>query len=119
MLVVAVGAAHQLFIHPMMKWPGKFADGFLMTRVAKLRLSLSQQKLPFRKVMCRVAIQAAYVAALMGRAQKIAVFLAVLVALEAALHDFRRGNFLEAEDFRRVALALDVCPSRPMAAFAA
>jgi len=38
MLIVAIGAAHQLFIHSMMKWPRKFCDGFLVAAIAKLRL---------------------------------------------------------------------------------
>src|SRR5438552_5524392 len=68
--------------------------------------------------MRRMAIQAAYVAGLMRRAQKIAVFFAILMARQAALHDFRSGNFFEPKDLCRIALAFDVRSSRPMAAFA-
>ena len=55
----------------------------------------------------------------MRRAQKVAVLFAVLVARQAAFHDFCGGNFPEPEDFCRIALAFDVRPSRPVASFAA
>ena len=70
-------------------------------------------------MMRRMAIQAAYVAGLVRRAQKVAVFFAILMARQAALHDFRSGNFFEPKDFCRIALAFDVRSSRPMTSFAA
>src|SRR5438270_13409176 len=70
-------------------------------------------------MMRRMAIQAAYVAGLVRRAQKVAVFFAILMACQAALHDFRSGNFFEPKDFCRIALAFDVRSSRPMTSFAA
>ena len=69
--------------------------------------------------MRRMAIQAAYVAGLVRRAQKVAVFFAILMARQAALHDLRSGNFFEPKDFCRIALAFDVRSSRPMTSFAA
>src|SRR5437660_12276990 len=70
-------------------------------------------------MMRRMAIQAAYVAGLVRRAQKVAVFLAILMARQAALYDLRSGNFFEPKDFCRIALAFDVRSSRPMTSFAA
>src|SRR5439155_12611615 len=70
-------------------------------------------------MMRRMAIQAAYVAGLVRRAQKVAVFFAILMARQAALHDRRGGNFFEPKDFCGIALAFDVRPSRPMTSFAA
>src|SRR5438552_2854878 len=70
-------------------------------------------------MMRRMAIQAAYVAALVRRAQKVAVFFTILMARQAALHDFCGGNFPEPEDSCRIALTFDVRSSRPMTSFAA
>src|SRR5438552_12610064 len=70
-------------------------------------------------MMRRMAIQAAYVAGLVRRAQKVAVFFAILMARQAALHDLRSGNFFEPKDFCWIALAFDVRSSGPVAGFAA
>ena len=118
MRVVAVATLHQPFVHAMMKGPEELLLYFQMAAIAKSRLLLAHQELALFGVVRIVAIRAPYVVLQVRGTPKIAVFLPVGVASQAALTDFLGGSVLEGEDFRLIAAALDVFFARTMAGFA-
>ena len=116
-LVVAVGAGHQLFIHAMMERLGEFGGDFLMASVAKLRLRFSQNEFLCSGMMDGVTVNATQVAGLVCRAEKIAVFLTILMAGEAVGGDVFCSDAAKREDFCRIA-SLGVLAAGAMAALA-
>src|SRR5690242_866399 len=94
MRVVAVRAFHDAFVYAVMKGPVELLLLVEMAGVAERRLTLFQEKLAFFCVMGIMAINAADSVLEVNRARVIAVFLPVLVAIQAARTDFRsRGSF--------------------------
>lgn len=108
MRIVAVAALHEAFVDAVMKRARELLLGFQMAAVTQLRRLLFHQELAFPGVMRTVAIVASDVVLQMRRAREIAVFLAGLVAIEAARAGLCRRNALETENFGLIATALDV-----------
>lgn len=115
-LIVAIGTAHQFFIHAMVEGLGKLGGNFLMASVTKLRLRLAQNEFLCCGMVGRVAINAADVAGFVRRAQKIAVLLSVLVASEAVAGDVFGSDTAKRKDLCRIA-GLGVLAAGPVAAF--
>ena len=118
MLIVAIRALDQSFVHPMMKRLTEFGLDVQMAGIAKPRLAADQQELRLLGVVGGVAIRAGHAIRVMRRALEIAVLLAVLVAGQAAIGNLLGRSSLEHKYLGLVAAALDVRLSRAVARFA-
>ena len=119
MLVMAVGALHQLFVHPVPEGFVELRFDFQVAGIAELGLALHEQELTLLGMVRRVAIGAAHVVDPVHRAGEIAVFFAVLVTVQAALADLLGSRLLEDEDLGLVAATIHVVGAGPVAGLAA
>src|SRR6266481_6249590 len=101
-LVVAVAAGNEPFIHPMMERLGEIRLDFKMAGVAERRLRrLQQLPVHFGRVY-RVAVHAPNVVFQVLRPQEVAVLFAKFVAGEAALGRLFPRKSREPDDLRRI-----------------
>src|SRR5271156_4949387 len=101
--VVAITALDQPFVHAMMEWHCKLRFLVEVARVAKLRLSLNQQKLRGLRMVGRMARCATDVVLGVLRIDCIHVLRATGVAGQAAGIDFFGGVFAKDENLGFVA----------------
>jgi len=106
--IVAIGALHQAFVHPMVK--GHFELRFLlqMAGVAKLWLLLGQQEVFGGRVVRRMTGNAAHIVLRVQRVDGVHVRCATGVASHAAGIDLRGRGALELENLGFVTAAVDV-----------
>jgi hypothetical protein len=116
--IVAVTALHQTFIHTMVIGLCEISFGRGVAPIAEIRLGLHEQKLPFGRVVRRVAIHATHVIAGVCRAGKVSLFVFLAMATETAGIGFLPRQFFETHDLGDIA-ASDVCGSGSMTRFAA
>lgn len=116
-LVVAIGALQQTFVYAMVKGLGELRPDVLMAGVTQRRLAGYQEKLGFLGVMRGMAVRACYVAAAMCGTQEIAVFLAILMAGQAARRGLLRSGSFENKYFGPVAPSGNVRFARAVAGF--
>ncbi len=116
--VMAVGALHQAFIHPVMKGFGKVRLGGSMAAVAQLGLLLNQQILLALGVVRRVTVKTSNCAAGVGGLGKVRLFVTFAVAGQTAGAGFLPGLALEDVYFAFVAASGDVLRARPVATLA-
>src|SRR5271165_4012535 len=118
MRIVAVVALHESFIHAVVKGARELRPHVHVAAVAQLRRRFLQQKLGLFRMMWRMAIDAGHAALQVGRARVVALFVAALVAGQAASADLFGRGALECEDFRFVASPIHVGFTWAVAAFA-
>jgi len=82
MLIVAIRAFHQSFVHLMVECPRELLLGLLMAAVTKLRLFLFQELLALFGVVWIVAIGATYAILQVSRSSEVAMFFTILVAVQ-------------------------------------
>src|SRR4051812_2950221 len=87
MLVMAIGALHQIFIHAMMERLAELRLNVSVAGVAKFWLFFHQQELRFGGVVRRMAVYTRNIICGVLRALEIAVLLAILMTGQAT-----RGN---------------------------
>jgi len=99
MHVVAVTALNQSLINAMVIWFGEVSLRGDVAAIAKSRLRVNQQMLRFCRVMGRVAVQAAHVAAGVHRSGEVALLVILAVATQATGIRFLLRQVFEADDF--------------------
>jgi len=119
MLIVAIRALHQTFVHAMMEGPVELLLLVQVAAVAQIRLFRFQQKLAFFCVVRVMAVGTTYAVLEVDGAREIAMLLSILVAVQAPGADLLRRNTLERKNLGLVAAAVDVGLPRTMARFAA
>lgn len=91
---------------------------FLVAGNAEQRILLYQQELFLPGVVRRVTIDTAHVVDIVRLARKVAVLLAVFMAGQATLADFRGRHALEVEDLGLVPTGINMGFARPVTCFA-
>src|SRR5271169_6757708 len=119
MLIVAIRALHQTFVHAMMEGPVELLLLVQVAAVAQIRLFRFQQKLAFFCVVWVVAVGTTHTVLEVDGAREIAVLLSILVAVQAPCANLLRRHALERKNFGLVAAAVHVGFPRTMARFAA
>ena len=117
-LVMAVGAPYELFVHAMAEGPREFGARLLMASVAELGLRHPQQVLLLFKVVDCMAVEAGDAAGLVHGAPEVGMLFTVLMAGEAALRNLRRLHGAKADNFFRIAESVGVLLAGPVAALA-
>ena len=102
-----------------MEWPCELRAHIQVTAVTELRCGLFQQKLAFLCVMRIVAIDARHPASQVRRPPIVVVLRTILVTIQAASADLRRGSVLKRENLALVAAAVHMGLAWPMACLAA
>lgn len=97
-LVVAIRALHQAFVHPMMEGPAELLFDFQVAAVAELGLLVLQQAVTFLGVMGIMAIRATHIVLQVRRPPEIRMLRAKLVASQATRADIRRRSVLECKN---------------------
>jgi len=106
--IMAIAAADQPLIDPMVIGLGKICFGGRVAAVAEIRLGPHQQMLGFVCMMGRVAIQAPDAAPRMHRRGKVPLFVLLTMATETKRIDLLRWHGLEADDLGHVSTSLRV-----------
>ena len=101
-LVVAVAATDQAFIHAMVKWLGKIRLDFKMAAVTQGRLGRFQKLAVYFGRMHRVAVHAANVILEVLLTQEVGMFFTKLMAGEAALGRLLARERGKADDLVRI-----------------
>ena len=117
--IVAVVALHQALVYAVMVGLGKIRFGRSVAAIAQVRLALRQQTLFFLRVVRRVAIEAADLAAGVRGLRKMRLLVTIPVAGEAAGASLLPRMFFEHIDLRLIAAARYVIGPWAVTAFAA
>ena len=108
MLVMAIGALYESFVHAVMERPVELLLLIQVAAVAKCWLLLFEQKLALFCMVRVVAIRAAHSVLNVDGACEIAVLLSILMAVKAASADLLRRCALEGKNLGLISAALDV-----------
>ena len=117
MLIVAIGALDELFVHPMPEGFPEFRGSLQVAGVTEGGLLLREQKLLLLGEMGRMAVNTAHIIIKVLGTLKIGVLLAVLVAGQAARAAFCGGDILKIKDLRRISPPSHMLPPWSVASF--
>jgi hypothetical protein len=117
-LVMAVAAGNQTFVHPMVEWPRKQRFHIEVAAVTKLRLRILEEPSFLFRLVNRVAVEAAHIVLHVLGTHEVAVLFTELVTIKTAAAGIRRFHVFESDDFRNIATAIDVGLSRTVTRFA-
>jgi len=119
MRVMTVAAGHQTFIDAMVDGFGKLGLNLKMTAVAEHRLGHGQKSAFHLGMVCRMAVNAAYVVLQVLGAQEVRMLFSEFMAAQAALAGFLAGECLEANYLGDISTRLGMRFSRSVTSLTA
>jgi len=110
MLIMAIGALDELFVHPMPEGFPEFRGSLQVAGVTEGGLLLREQKLLLLGEMGRMAVNTAHIISTVLGTLEIDMLLAVFVAGQAARAAFSGGDILKIKDPRRISSPSHMLP---------
>jgi hypothetical protein len=117
-LVMAVAAGDQTFVHPMVEWPRKQRFHIEVATVTKLRLRILEEPAFLLGLVNGVAVETPHIVLHVLGTHEVTVFFTEFVAIETTAAGIRSFHVFESDDFRDVATTIDVGLSRTVTRFA-